>query len=70
MEEGRRVKEEKDALLRKRKELLRELSLLCQERLPNTKYDRFFVEEFSKKIKTVEAIVEMIKTLKETSTFE
>ena len=54
-EEERRQKEEKDAQLKKRKEAVKELIALCE----NTQYDRFFIEEFCKKIRSAEDIEEL-----------
>jgi hypothetical protein len=33
--------------------------------MPGTKYDRFFCDEFAKKLKDVEEIVAVVETLKE-----
>jgi len=56
MEEERKIKEEKDSMIKRRKELIRLISVLCEEKLPESKYDKFFVEEFSKKVKRNEEL--------------
>ncbi len=50
--------------MQKRKEAVRSLSTLCEERAPGTRYDRFFFEEFTKKIKETAGIEEIIERLK------
>jgi hypothetical protein len=37
---------------------------VCEERAPGTKYDRYFIEEFAKKIKQTEVIEEIVVRLK------
>ena len=43
-------------IVKKRKEAVRDLIVACVEKLPGTNYDRFFAEEFAKKLRTVEII--------------
>lgn len=64
-EEERKAKEEKEAIIRKRKEHVRRLGEICQEKLPGSKYDRFFAEEFCKKIKGNEELDQFMDRLKE-----
>ena len=64
-EEERKIKEDKAREIQKRKEAVRGLSALCEERAPGTRYDRFFFDEFTKKIKETGAIEEIIERLKE-----
>lgn len=52
-------------MIRKRKENIKLLGALCEERLPGTKYDRFFSEEFCKKLKTGEEVENFINSLKD-----
>ena len=66
-EEVRKVKEERDALIRRRKENVRLLGSTCEERLPGSNFDRFFAEEFCKKLKTPEALEEFMDKFKETA---
>jgi hypothetical protein len=63
-EEEKKVKEDKAREISKRKEAVRGLSSLCEERAAGTRYDRFFFEEFTKKIKETAAIEEIIERLK------
>lgn len=51
MEEEKKVKEDKVKEVIRRKEAVRTLSLVCEERAPGTRYDRFFFDEFTKKIR-------------------
>ena len=51
LDEEKKVKEEKARQVLIRKESVKQLYLLTEERAPGTRYDRFFVEEFAKKIK-------------------
>ena len=41
------------------------LATLCEERMPGTRYDRYYMEEFSKKVKNTEEIEEIVSRLKE-----
>lgn len=43
-------------MIRKRKELIKELGAISEERIPGSKYDRFWAEEFTKKIKKLEEL--------------
>jgi len=60
----RKVKEEKENLLKRRKEIIKELTAQCTDKLAGTKFDRFFVEEFVKKIKGIEELEEIVNLLK------
>jgi hypothetical protein len=51
-------------LIKKRKELVKEMSNLCEAKLVGTKYDRWFVEEFVKKIPKIEVIEEIVEKLR------
>ncbi len=64
LEEERRIKEEKGREVLKRKEAVRGLWTISEERAPGTRYDRFFFEEFAKKIKETSKIEELIERLK------
>lgn len=56
-EEERKVREEKAREVTRRKEAVKQLAAVCEERGPaGCRYDRYFVEEFAKKIKTTEEI--------------
>jgi hypothetical protein len=50
------VREEKGREVLKRKDLVKQLWTLCEDRVPGTKYDRYFIEEFAKKFKTTEQV--------------
>jgi hypothetical protein len=65
-EEEKKVKEDKAREIQKRKEAVRGLSSLCEERAPGTRYDRFFFEEFTKKVKETAGIEEIIERLRGT----
>lgn len=43
-------------LIRKRKELIREFCLICEAKAPGSRFDRFFIDEFSKKLKKFEEV--------------
>jgi hypothetical protein len=58
-----KAKEEKAALLKKRREVVKELSNLCEQRLVGSKYDRWFVEEFVKKIPQLDVIEDIMHRL-------
>lgn len=62
-EEERRLKEEKEALLKRRKELVKLISNLCEEKLPESNFDRYFVQEFSKKLKAQQQLENMLELL-------
>ena len=47
-------------MVKKRRELVKELGQLCDERCSNSKYDKFFVEEFVKKFKKLEDLEEVV----------
>lgn len=64
-EEERKIKEEREAQIRKRKEHVRRLGEICQEKMPGSKYDRFFAEEFCKKLKTNDELDQFMDKLKE-----
>lgn len=51
-------------MVKRRRELVKEFGLLCQDKLPGTNYDRFFIEEVCKKIKTTEEIDTIVTTLR------
>ena len=63
-EEDKKAKEDKITLIKKRKEKVKEFSNLCELKLVGSNYDRFFVEEFVKKIPKLEAIEEIIEKLR------
>lgn len=63
-DEERKIKDEKVREAQRRREAVRTLSMLSEERAPGTRYDRFFFEEFTKKIKETAGIEELIETLK------
>lgn len=46
-------KEERGNLIKRRKELVKVISDLCEKKAPGTRFDRFFVQEFSKKLKVM-----------------
>lgn len=48
----------------RRKEAIKNLSLVAEERAPGTRYDRFFFDEFTKKVKETTKIEEIIERLK------
>ncbi len=48
----------------RRKEAVKGLWTVSEERAPGTRYDRFFFEEFAKKIKDTAQIEELIERLK------
>lgn len=50
-------------MAKERKDAIRELIQACNEKLPNSKYDRFFIEEYCKKLKQTETIVDLKKSL-------
>jgi hypothetical protein len=58
------AKEEKAKMLKMRRELVKSFSNLCEEKLVGSKYDRWFVEEFVKKIPGVEPIQEIANRLR------
>jgi hypothetical protein len=62
-EEEKRIRDEKAKEVARRKEAVKKLSQICEERAPGTRYDRYFFEEFTKKLKTTEAIEEMTEKL-------
>jgi predicted cupin superfamily sugar epimerase len=64
LDEERKIKEEKAKEVMRRKEAVRNLSLVSEERAPGTRYDRFFFDEFTKKIKETSKIEEIIERLK------
>lgn len=49
---------------KQKKDAIRDLIVACSEKLPNTKYDKFFCEEFAKRIKHTKMIQEISNTLK------
>ena len=49
---------------KKRKEGIRELIVTCEEVLSDSKYDKFFCEEFAKKLKSNEEIEELINKIR------
>lgn len=53
--------------LKMRKEAVRHLIAACQEKLPGTNYDRFFVEEFAKKLRTIEIIESVVQRMRDSS---
>jgi hypothetical protein len=48
----------------RRKEAVKTLFTLTEERAPGTRYDRYFIEEFAKKIKETAGIDEITQRLK------
>lgn len=44
--------------------MVKDLTTVCVEKLPGTKYDKYFVEEFVKKIKTNEELEEFIANIR------
>lgn len=46
LDEEKRLKDEKDALTKKRVTLIKELGSLLSQKFPSSKYDKFFLEEF------------------------
>lgn len=50
-------------LVKRRKEAVREICMMCQEF--ESKHDKFFMEEWCKKIKVLEQIEEIRNNLKE-----
>lgn len=63
LEEERKVKEQKDAIIKRRKELVKLLSDLCEAKCPGSNYDRFFVEEYTKKFKVIDELEEFYQSL-------
>lgn len=63
-EEEKRVKEEKMMVMKKRKEGIKEFIGVCEEVVPGSKYDKFFCEEFVKKLKKNEEIDELITKIR------
>lgn len=64
-EEERRVRKEKGEEVTRRKEAIRNLIAICEERAPGTRYDKYFIEEFVKKFKTTVEIDSLIQKLRE-----
>lgn len=50
--------------MQRRKEAVKCLYILSEERAPGTRYDRYFIEEFVKKIKEIQHIEEITEKLK------
>lgn len=48
----------------RRKEAVKGIISICEERAPGTRYDRFFFDEFTKKIKETSKIYELTERLK------
>jgi len=63
-EEERKAKEAKDLEQRKYKLAVSVLGEYLEENLPGTKYDRYFVEEFCKRMKSGEEVEKLTETLK------
>ena len=62
------IQAEKDARKNKQiayKHSLKALGALCQETLPGSKYDRFWVESMEKKLGTIEKVNELMEALKQ-----
>jgi single-stranded DNA-specific DHH superfamily exonuclease len=53
----------------RRKEAVRALVAVCEEKGQGTRYDKYFIEEFVKKIKTTEDIESLIERLREATDF-
>ena len=58
-EQEKKAKEERGRQVILRKEAIKNLSALCEERAAGTRYDRYWVQEFAKKFKTGEDLVEL-----------
>ena len=65
LEEEKRIREEKGREVTRRKEAIRQLSAVCEERAPGTRYDKYFIEEFAKKFKTTEEIDKIAQRLRD-----
>jgi hypothetical protein len=59
------VKEEKAREVQRRKECVKVLYLLSEERAPGTRYDRYFLEDYCKKFKETQQIEDITSTLRE-----
>ena len=57
------AKEERGRQVILRKEAIKNLSTLCEERATGTRYDRYWVQEFAKKFKTGEDLIQLLKRL-------
>ncbi len=62
-EEDKQKKGQMQDAQRKRREVIKEFIRLCEEKMPGTKYDRYFCDEYAKKIKKTEDIEEIISKL-------
>ena len=49
----------------RRREAVKQLSAICEERLPGTNFDRYFIQEFAKKFKNAEGIEAVITRLRD-----
>ena len=65
LEEEKKVKEEKAREVQRRKECVKVLYLLSEERAPGTRYDRYFLEDYCKKFKETQQIEEITSRLRE-----
>lgn len=59
----KRAKEDKKTDLARRKETVKLLSTLCEEKATGTNYDRYFFEEFTKRFKLTSQIEEIYQKL-------
>mmetsp|Transcript_25515 Transcript_25515/g.24821 ORF Transcript_25515/g.24821 Transcript_25515/m.24821 type:complete len:120 (+) Transcript_25515:533-892(+) len=50
--------------MRKRKDAIKEFTTLLEQNYSGTKYDKYFCEEFSKKLKKTEEVVELTEKIK------
>ena len=64
--EEKRIKEERLRETLRRKESVKQLAIVCEERIPSgCKFDKYWVAEFVKKIKTIEQIDTYVQRLRE-----
>jgi len=50
--------------MKKRREIVNELIGVCESTMPGTRYDRFFLQEYVKKVKVTEDIINILNTMK------